>query len=161
MKRFFAIFKFLFVIILGFILGDIICSKIKNSIIIREVQKANKFKNYYNLLNKWLINKNQQKKLEYFFYKNNYTTIAIYGMGELGKNLFYELKDSKIKIKYVIDKNKSTIISDLHVIDIEDKYEKVDVIVVTAISEFDKIKEELNRKVMYPIISLEEVVFNI
>lgn len=96
-----------------------------------------------------------------FFTQNSYKTVAIYGMKELGERLYDELKDSEIEVKYVIDKNADTIYADVDVIEPEDTLEDVDVIVVTAIHYFDEIEEALGAKVDYPVISLEDVVYEL
>ena len=59
-------------------------------------QKINKFKNYYNMLNKWLYLKQNGTSLDTYFKKNDYNSIAIYGMGEMGNRLYDELKQSSI-----------------------------------------------------------------
>ena len=43
----------------------------------------------------------------------------------------------------------------------EDFLEEVDVIVVTAIHYFDEIESMLGEKVDYPIISLEDIIYEI
>lgn len=123
-------------------------------------EKVDKFKGYYNMLNQWLILRQGGKNLAEYFKSNNYKTIAIYGMGEMGNRLYDELKDTDIEIKYAVDKNAASTYSELEVIDPDDaKYEKVDAIIVTATFAFDDIEEKLAEKVDFPIISLEDVVY--
>lgn len=43
----------------------------------------------------------------------------------------------------------------------EDKLEPVDAVVVTAISFFDEIEEALNAKTDCPILSLEDILYNV
>jgi ketol-acid reductoisomerase len=104
---------------------------------------------------------NEGKKLEGYFTDKGYQTIAIYGMGELGNRLYEELKDSNVKIKYAIDKNSDSTYSELDVISIEDEMEAVDAVVVTAFFAFDEIKEELEQSIEYPIISIEDVIYEL
>ena len=65
------------------------------------------------------------------------------------------------KVKYIIDKNADCIYSDVDVITPDDDLEQVDVIVVTAIYYFDEIEEMLSQKVDYPIISLEDILYEV
>lgn len=128
--------------------------------------KVDKFKGYYNILNQWLILKQEGKSLEKYFTDNNYKTIAIYGMGELGNRLYEELKDSsEVELKYGIDNNAASTYSEMEVISL-DEYEEadtddVDVIIVTATFAFDEIEEKLSDIVNCDIVSLDDVVFDV
>lgn len=123
--------------------------------------KVDKFKAYYNVLNQWLILKQEGKNLSDYFVRNGYHTIAIYGMGEMGNRLYDELKNSEIKVKYAIDKNASNIYAELDIYDMSEELETVDAIVVSAIFTFDEVKESLSEKTASPIISLEDVVYDV
>ena len=124
-------------------------------------QKINKFKNYYNMLNEWLYLKQNGTSLDTYFKKNDYNSIAIYGMGEMGNRLYDELKQSDIEVKYVIDKNFTSVYSELEVLDPEEEFPEVDVVVVTATFAFDEIENFIENKVNCPIISLEDVVYEV
>ncbi len=125
--------------------------------------KKDKFRLYYDAMNQWLVLKNAGKGLEDYFANNGYKNIAIYGMGELGNRLYEELTGSdKVEVKYAIDKNSGYLYEgDLSIVSIENELEMVDVIVVTAIFDFESIQETLSKKIQYPIVSLEEVVFEV
>ncbi len=122
--------------------------------------KVDKFKGYYNMLNQWLMLKQEGKSLEKYFIDNGYKTVAIYGMGEMGNRLYDELKNStEVTVKYAVDQNAASTYAEIDVIDKDDEYEDADVMVVTATFAFDDISEELSEKVEFPIVSLEDVVF--
>lgn len=127
----------------------------------QKAEKVDKFKSYYNMLNQWLILKQEGKNLLEYFEQNNYKTIAIYGMGEMGNRLYDELKDSKIEVKYAVDRNAADTYSELNIIDAEDDFEEVDAIVVTAVFAFSEIESVISEKIECPIISLEDVVYEI
>ena len=82
-------------------------------------------------------------------------------MGELGNHLYEELKNSSIQVKYAIDKNVDSTFSDLEVCSLEDELEDVDVVVVTAVFAFDEIVDEISDRVNCPVISLEDVVYEL
>lgn len=124
-------------------------------------QKINKFKNYYNMLNEWLYLKQNGTSLDTYFKKNDYNSIAIYGMGEMGSRLYDELKESDVTVKYAIDKNAASVYSGLEVIDPEEEFPEVDVVVVTATFAFDEIENSIENKVNCPIVSLEDVVYEV
>jgi len=128
----------------------------------QKAEKVDKFKNYYNMLNQWLILKQEGKSLTEYFKANDMKSIAIYGMGEMGNRLYDELKNTDIEVKYAVDKNADSTYSELEVNDPEDEtFDTVDAIIVTAIFAFDEIEEELEEKVNFPIISLEDVVYEV
>lgn len=116
---------------------------------------------FYNVLNEWLMLKQEGKSLVDYFERNQYKTIAIYGMKELGERLLDELKKSDVKVVYAIDKNADAIYADIDIVTPDNDLPKVDVIVVTAIHYFNEIEELLAEKVDYPIISIEDVVYEI
>lgn len=115
----------------------------------------------YCAFDRWLQIRQEGRTLAEYFKKNNYKTVAIYGMKELGERLLDELKDSGITVCYAIDKNADQIYADVDILTPEDELKPVDVIVVTAIYYFDEIEENLSEKVDYPIVSLEDIVYGV
>ncbi len=120
-----------------------------------------KLQEFYNALNKWLAVKQAGRSFVEYFEKNQYKTIAIYGMKELGQRLYDELKDSDIKVEYGIDKYADRIYAEVDIVTPDDDLPEVDVIVVTAIHYFDEIEAMLEEKVDYPIISLEDIIYEL
>lgn len=147
--------------ILGGTIGTVVTGILKGKSIDFKQGKIDKFKSYYNMLNQWLILKQEGKSLEQYFVDNHYNSIAIYGMGEMGNRLYDELKNSRVEVKYAIDKNADSTYAEIDVLELDDKLEKVDAVVVTAIFAFEEIEEELMDKIEFPIISLEDVVYEI
>lgn len=145
--------------VIGAVAGAAAVGKVQGKTINQKAEKVDKFKGYYNMLNQWLVLKQEGKSLEKYFTDNGYKTIAIYGMGEMGNRLYDELKGTSVTVKYAVDKNAASTYSELDVIDPEDEYDQVDAIVVSAIFAFDEIEEMLGDKVDFPIVSLEDVVY--
>lgn len=145
--------------LIGAVAGAAAVEKVCGKTINQKTEKVDKFKGYYNMLNQWLVIKQEGKSLEKYFTDNGYKTIAIYGMGEMGNRLYDELKGTSVTVKYAVDKNAASTYSELDVIDPEDDYEEVDAIVVSAIFAFDEIEEMLSDKVDFPVVSLEDVVY--
>lgn len=110
------------------------------------------------MMNQWVRIKQEGKSLASYFETNNYRIIAIYGMSFAGETLVEELKDTDITIAYGIDKKADSIYSDVDIVSMEDNLEEVDAVVVTAITFFDEIEEQLSNKVDCPIISLADVL---
>lgn len=148
--------------VVGVIGGVSAISTLTKKQILQKTQKIDKFKNYYNILNQWLVLKQEGKSLEQFFIDNKYKTVAIYGMGELGNRLYDELKDSNnIQVKYAIDRNAASTYAEIEILELEAGLPEVDVIVVTAVFAFDEIEEELKKKVECQIVSLNDVVWEV
>ncbi len=141
--------------IIGAVVGAAGCSYLGGKQVEEKAEKVDKFKGYYNMLNQWLILKQEGESLVKYFNANEYKSIAIYGMGEMGNRLYDELSGTDVEIKYAVDQNAANTYSELNVI------ENVDVMIVTATFAFDEIEEEISDKVDFPIISLEDVVYEI
>ncbi|MEZ3518140.1 MAG: hypothetical protein K1W37_23675 [Lachnospiraceae bacterium] len=113
------------------------------------------------MMNQWVKVKQEGKNLSEYFERNGYKRIAVYGMSYAGETLIDELKGSKIEIAYGIDQRASSIYADVDIVSAEDTLKDVDAVVVTAISFFDEIEEKISLKLDCPIISLEDVLYDI
>ena len=123
-------------------------------------KRVEKFQAYFDVTNEWLRLKSEGKNLSTFFEKNKWSHIAIYGMGELGNRLVEELRDSSITIEYAIDKHPDKVYSEVEVKEIGEELPPVDVIVVTPFYVYDEVEETLMNIIDYPIVSIEDVVFD-
>ncbi len=113
------------------------------------------------MMNQWVAVKQEGKNLADYFEKQGYKSIAVYGMSYAGERLLEELKGSDIQVQYGIDKNADNIYMDVNIVTMEDELKPVDAIVVTPIFFFDDIEEELSQKIDCPIISLEDVLYEV
>lgn len=150
-----------FAALLGASAGAAAVGAVQKPKMVKRADHTQKMTEFYRLLVEWLRIKQEGKSLVSFFTQNGYKTVAIYGMKELGERLYDELKESEIEVKYIIDKNAGAIDANVNVVDPEDSLEDVDVIVVTAIHYFDEIEEALGEKVNYPVISLEDIIYEL
>lgn len=113
------------------------------------------------MMNQWVKVKQEGKNLAEYFEKNGYQKIAVYGMSYAGETLVDELNGTGIEVLYGIDKKAESIYSDLDIVTLEEELRDTDVIVVTAITFFDEIMEELKEKVRCPVVSLEEILYSL
>jgi hypothetical protein len=113
------------------------------------------------MMNQWVKVKQEGKNLASYFEKNGYKKIAIYGMSYAGETLVDELKGSDIKVAYGIDQKANSLYSDVDIVTMDDELEKVDAIVVTAITYFDEIEDKLSEKIDCPIVSLEDILYEV
>jgi hypothetical protein len=122
-------------------------------------RKEDKFRKYYQLTNEWLLLKGQKKSIIDYMLYMNYKKIAIYGMGELGNRLYEELENSSIQVLYAIDKYPENNHSNLEFCELSTNIKKVDAIIVTPIFDYEVISSEISDVVDYPVISLEDIIF--
>ena len=113
------------------------------------------------LMNQWVKVKQEGKNLARYFEKNDYIKLAIYGMSYVGETLLEELEKTNIQVAYAIDRNLDGVYANISIVSPEGILEEVDAIVVTAIASFDEIAEELYKKIKYPVISLEDILYEI
>lgn len=112
------------------------------------------------VFSKWMILKQNGKSLEEYFAKKGYNNIAIYGMHHLGLCILNELRESKIQVRYAIDRNAQNMDCDVTCITPGSNLGNVDVVVVTPIFSYFEIEENLKSKVKCPIISFEDIIID-
>lgn len=147
------------------VFGGIVGADIVGTREIRKRMKVeddyDKFKEFYDVLVSWLALSQRGIKIDQYLINKGYTSVAIYGMKELGQRLYEELKDSTVKVDYIIDRNNTEIHAKVPVLHPDEVTKEPDVIIVTAIHYFDDIESELKNRVQCDIISLEDVVYGI
>ncbi len=147
--------------VMGIVIGArITCNKIleKQN---QEKKMSDKHLKLFLMMNQWVRVKQEGKNLSEYFKEETYKRIAIYGMSYAGETLINELKNTEIEVVYGIDKNADYIYSDMDVFYVDDDLEKVDAVVVTSISFFEEIKEQLSGKLDCPILSMEDILYEI
>lgn len=124
------------------------------------IKSEAKFRMYTRVLEQWIALKQIDVSFSSWFEENDFKRIAVYGMGKIGQLFVDELMDSGIEVYYGIDKNciKS---SKVRVKGIEEEWDDVDIVVVTAMAEFESIKCLLRKKVNCPIVSLEDIIYEL
>lgn len=146
-------------VVAGGIAGAAAAGNMFNKKAVQATQYAQKHLAIMQVMNQWIMNKQNGKDLKDFFLANGYKEIAIYGMSYLGERLADELSDSEITVKYAIDRNADNIYTPFELLKPDDTLPEVDAIIVTAVSFFDEIEQDLEDKVDCPIISIEDVVY--
>lgn len=120
---------------LGMISGTISLPKCK--------YQNNKMQIYFEILDKWMSMEENGCKIQDYFAKKRWFHIAIYGKGKIGRHLYTKLKDTPINVDYFIDRNSNTPELDIETINPGEQLPFVDVIVVTPVIEFERIKNSL------------------
>ena len=91
--------------------------------------------------------------------KNGYKRIAIYGMGNLGYRLYEELDETGIEISYVIDRNRQYIEDIITVIDPDEQWQDVDIVIVAVANAEQDIIRRYQYK-GYNMVGLSEILNN-
>ncbi len=118
----------------------------------------NKYKNLFVLLDRWMMLENQGTHTKEYFEKYDYHKVAIYGMGRLGRWLVRTLKDASVDIVYAIDQRSNIDMLGVDKKNLEDELPDVDVVIVTAIEDFDDIELKICSRLNVNVVSLDEVI---
>lgn len=145
----------------GAALGASAVGQIIRASAIKTKKMSDKHLALFLMMNQWVKVKQEGKSLSSYFDRNGYKKIAIYGMSYAGETLIDELRNSNIIVAYGIDQNADTINADVDIVTMGDDLDTVDAIVVTAITFFDEIEKRLSEKTDCPIISLEDVLYEV
>lgn len=150
---------------LSVLTGAVIGVGVAGKVMVGEAEKAknmsDKHLTLFLMMNQWVKVKQEGKNLVEYFKKNGYNKISVYGMSYAGETLINELKNTEIEVAYGIDKSADTIYSDVTIFSLEDELEKVDAVVVTAVTFFDEIEQKLIEKMDCPILSLEDILYKL
>ncbi len=141
--------------------GAIGAGKVIGTKVNEKQQLADKHLALFLMMNQWVKVKQDGKNLASYFEENGYKKIAVYGMSYAGETLVDELRGSNIQVAYGIDRKADNIYADIDIVTMDDVLEKVDAVVVTAITFFDEIEVKLSEKIDCPIISLEDILYEV
>ncbi len=112
---------------------------------------------YFWTLNKWLYLRNKGIFLrDHQLLKSQ--TLAVYGIGNLGKRLIEELLMDDRGIAFAVDKKGDDMYADFDIYNGSTCLPPADVLIVSMIGEFDEIKTNMDKVFDGEIVSLESIV---
>lgn len=120
-----------------------------------------KSKREYMLMHKWMRHMELHKFLADFFKVRNWHRIAIYGMGFKGEHLRQALAGSCVEVVYGVDRRSGAINVELPIYTLEDDLPEVDAVVISVITEYNQIYGKISERFKCPIVSLEEIIYEI
>lgn len=129
-----------------------------NDGISNKINQEYRYKNLFEMANKWWHICFAGRKVEEYFIKHDLSRIAIYGMGNLGRNLYDELEKSSIEVLYGIDRADMDYVEFVPIIKPYDTLSEVDAIIVTNATKVEEIVDYLRSKSSCRIIPLKEVL---
>lgn len=112
-----------------------------------------------NLLNQWIILKEEGIGCYSVLEQKNIKRIAVYGMGICGRHLVRELCKTDLEILYAMDRKKMSSFLGVRVFRPEEELPQVDIIINTVITEHQTIAEMLKKHFKCPVINLEDIIF--
>ncbi|SFL03386.1 hypothetical protein SAMN05216390_108101 [Lachnospiraceae bacterium KH1T2] len=114
---------------------------------------------YLDMMDQWLILKQEGKTLERFFMSNQIKRIAIYGMSIYARHLIRELEGGVVEVIYGIDRNKVDEYKGIPVFGLNNSLPAVDAVINTVLWDHVNIKVQVEKMIECPVISLEDVVY--
>ncbi len=122
--------------------------------------KVFRYKKYWEILDRWLSLREKGICLEEILKKRKINSVAVYGMGMLGMHLLNEFRNGDVKVSYGIDAKKDKIKAEIPIYSIYEELPETDAIIVTVPYAFEEIKERLEKKTSYLILSLESLIMD-
>lgn len=145
----------------GTVGGAVSVGRITGKQIRKKQQMSEKHLALYLMMNQWVKAKQKGRNLASYLEKDGYHKIAVYGMSYAGETLVDELNDTNIQVVYGIDKNADRIYADINIVSPDDELQSVDAVIVTPITFFEEIEEKLSEKMDCPILSLEDILYEV
>lgn len=116
-----------------------------------------KFNQIIKVYERWMKLKNDNSGVFAFIRDSGFERVVVYGLGSLGRSLCGELCAQNIDVPYVMDRRKG-IPCGYPLYAIEDDLPDADLIIVTAISAYEEVREKLSKKMCCPILSLDDII---
>lgn len=122
---------------------------------------SNKHLTLFRMMCDWVKLLQEGKSVKDYVKAKGYRKVAIYGMSYVGDCLVAELKNQDLELLYGIDSADSSVWSNIPVVDLDDEMDDVDVVIVTPVTSFDSIKAKIKKYFDCPIVSMEDVLYEI
>ena len=143
--------------VIGYFIGSRRAYKRTRAELEKNNNRINSLNFLYEVSSRWILAIEKKVDIVEFFKDNSIQTVAVYGMGRIGKALVRHLKDNEINVLYGIDIRKDKVESECRVYSLEDELPEVEIIIVTVWN-LEKIKNDLYGKTNARIISIEDIL---
>lgn len=105
----------------------------------------------------WIKMIQNGREIKDYFNTHGLDSVAVYGMGEIGKCLIQELQKSGIEIAYIIDKNPHRISDEYASYTPEETLPEVQAIIVTPSYDFKEISQNLKIGKGTAVICIDDI----
>lgn len=110
----------------------------------------------------WIMTKQYSQSIADYLSNKEIKNIAIYGASFLGTRLYYELKETDINVKYILDKNTNISLVGVDMRDPDhSSYKGIDAVIVTTLYSYDEIKNSLKSRGCRQIFALDEILYDL
>lgn len=116
-------------------------------------------KQYLDMLNQWLILKQEGKGIQSYLNQKGYHSVAVYGMALYGRHVIRELERTEISIRYGIDQRKIKPYKGIEVLQPKETLPYVDAIINTVIYDHVNIQKALAAITDIQVLNLEDIIF--
>ena len=119
---------------------------------------VNRKNSFYQLMRNWMQLNLNGGSIEEQLMKLGCFSVAIYGVGNHGRMLYEDLRDTQISVKYFIDKQKKEGLGEVPVYSLEEELPDADAVIITPYLEFASIQQVLQDKIRSRMIPLNALV---
>lgn len=147
--------------VIGFIGGAVLVGRITSKSSNEWKKMSDKFFSNTMVFNQWMMAKQSGKNIADYLKKNNYKKIIIYGMSYIGERLVDELNNTEIEIVAGVDRNAKGIFANMPMLLPDEDMPEADCMIVTPVFFFDEIKEKMAQRFSNPIISFEDIFYDL
>lgn len=119
-------------------------------------EKADKFEQYTRVLDRWMELRELGVNICEYFSGNRIKNIAIYGYGNFGRHLHWEIKRNNVNLDYIIDQQGQKLSDEIKIYYPSDNLPDTDLIVITTFWISSEIKKILPNTIK--TVSLDEII---
>lgn len=127
----------------------------KDILRLSEYRRSRDISHIYHL---WFQTKNQGKSIAKYLKNHKMESVAIYGMGMLGTDLYEELTRENINVEYAIDQSAVDHKRELKIYTLNDEIKKVDITIVTVVGVEDELIAKIYEKNGGKAVSLKSIL---
>ncbi len=115
---------------------------------------------YKLIYREWLLLKQKGCAIGNYIENRGYNNVAVFGYSELGCHLIYELMNSDIKVRYIIESKERHSYNEIPILSPNSmkKMKDVDLIIITAVIQSNDIISKYSNFVHCPMISLDKLL---
>lgn len=125
------------------------------------VKENEKWKQMFLILNDWFQIYSRGKSVARYLEEQNIKKAAIYGYGYMGKTLLNYLKNEKVEVAYIIDKNAEFLDLDVKCCTLDDHLQSVDGVIISLTKDSLGIENEIKEKLETNVIWLEDIILRL
>lgn len=144
--------------VLGAVAGASAVGKHMDKETTRQKELADKHLALFVMMCDWMRQSQEGRSLGGYLKEAGYRRVAVYGLSYAGERVLDELFNHGIEVPYAIDRQRDSTYFAVKVCRPEDELREVDAVIVTAITFYDEIREQLESKLSCPILSLEDII---